>query len=228
MRSPRQNHKDHQQQHHQHQQQREYIQRRHMVGSNFDLGIGGTLPSRSNWEGCLSDHPISNGPPSTTGPGSNWDRYDEKRGYEDESGLALDRSTTTPTFLRNHHHHARSNTKSGQRDYSGISGFEATSPMTATTPMTTSPITHSASMSTLRMFSPSTPARPGPSTISLAPESREPRRTEPQQHSVQEECVDATCTNACRKRPQRRRYPSGRIFKWHFPTADTLSGPECP
>ena len=71
MRSPHLNHKDHQQQQHQHQQQQRYIQRRNTIGSTFDLGMGVSLPSPSNWEGCLSDHPVSNGPPSTAGPGSN-------------------------------------------------------------------------------------------------------------------------------------------------------------
>ncbi|KAF9905976.1 hypothetical protein EC991_001135 [Linnemannia zychae] len=158
LKSPRQHHND-RLHHRQQQQQRGYVQRRNTIGSTFDLGMGVSLPSPSNWEGCLSDIPISNGPPSSAGLGSNWDRYDEKRGYDNEAGIGVDHSTTTPTFLR---HPVRGHTKPSQKDHTGVSGFETTSPMTATTPLSTSPITHSASMSTLRMFSPSTPRAAAP------------------------------------------------------------------
>ncbi|KAF9922536.1 hypothetical protein FBU30_007339, partial [Linnemannia zychae] len=159
LKSPRQRHRVHQKQYNQ-----GYIQHRNTIGSNFDLGMGVSLPSPSNWEGCLSDHPISNGPPSSVGPGSNWDRYDEKRGGLDDDGG--DRSTTTPTFLRSKTH---SSSKSGrQRDHAGNSGFEPSSPKMVPSPISTSPIAHSASMSTLRMFSPSIPRAQG---VSLSPES---------------------------------------------------------
>ncbi|KAG0278849.1 hypothetical protein BGZ95_002955, partial [Linnemannia exigua] len=170
LRSPRP-HLNDQHQHYprQKQQQRGYVQRRNTVGSTFDLGMGVALQSPSNWEGCLSDLPVNNGPPSSAGPGSNWDRYDEKRGYDDEGSMGGDHSMTTPTFLRNP---ARNNTKPGQKDTTGASGFEATSPMTATTPITTSPITHSSSMSTLRMFSPSTPRGTAPPLSPLRAENQ--------------------------------------------------------
>ncbi|KAG0320629.1 hypothetical protein BGZ99_004401 [Dissophora globulifera] len=94
------------QQDHHHQQQdlqdSNYVRRRNTIASNFENNMGVSMSSPSNWEGCLSDSPPNTATLTPRPPGS-WDKYDEKRAYNDEnSGIhfsaespALPPSSTT-------------------------------------------------------------------------------------------------------------------------------------
>ncbi|KAF9328876.1 hypothetical protein BG006_008005 [Podila minutissima] len=126
-------------------------QRRNTVGSAYDPNTAGvSLPSPSNWAGCLSDSPPSTAAAVPAGAGSQWDKFDEKRNYQDDTAVNSTDTTTMAQFpggSPNNQGEAQdgSHTPAGQM------------------------MTHSASMSSIRMFSPSSPRvlQPSPqSTVS--------------------------------------------------------------
>ncbi|KAF9426463.1 hypothetical protein BGZ94_006490 [Podila epigama] len=106
-------------------------QRRSTIGSAFDANSTGVpLPSPSNWAGCLSDSPPSTALPAPSGTGSQWDKYDEKAGYHDDEMAAKSMEAAKQ--------------QSGDSvDINRTAGAQQ--------------IAHSASMSSMPMFSPTSP-----------------------------------------------------------------------
>ncbi|KAF8941381.1 hypothetical protein BGZ58_010173 [Dissophora ornata] len=117
------------------QQRQYYIQRRNTIGSNRDNGVGVSLPSPSNWQGCLSDSPPNTAAPVPGPPGSQWDKYDEKRPNKDE---------TTGAFLSTESL-ALSPSQSRKN-----SGYDGSIPVRSV-------MAHSDSLASMRAFLPSSP-----------------------------------------------------------------------
>ncbi|KAG0082868.1 hypothetical protein BGZ92_011290, partial [Podila epicladia] len=114
-------------------------QRRNTVGSAYDPNAAGmSLPSPSNWAGCLSDSPPSTAAAVPAGAGSQWDRFDEKKSYQDDTAVNSTDTTTTAQFPGG----------SPNNQIEAQDGIR--------TPVGQM-MTHSASMSSIRMFSPSSP-----------------------------------------------------------------------
>ncbi|KAG0038482.1 hypothetical protein BGZ82_000101 [Podila clonocystis] len=123
-------------------------QRRSTIGSAYDANAAGvSLPSPSNWAGCLSDSPPSTAAAVPIGTGSRWDKFDEKKGYQDDTAVNSTGTTTVPHFP------GRSpNNQGAAQDGSQTPAGQM--------------MTHSASMSSIRMFSPSSPR-----VVQLSPQS---------------------------------------------------------
>lgn len=122
-------------------------QRRSTVGSALDANAAGvSLPSPSNWAGCLSDSPPSTAAPVPGGAGSQWDKFDEKKGYQDDT--AVNSTDMAPLA-----HFLGSPSKQGEAQ----DGSQTPTGQT---------MTHSASLSSIRMFSPSSPR-----VVQLSPQS---------------------------------------------------------
>ncbi|KAG0341312.1 hypothetical protein BG000_009552 [Podila horticola] len=123
-------------------------QRRSTVGSAYDANAAGvSLPSPSNWAGCLSDSPPSTAAAVPAGAGSQWDKFDEKKRHQDDTVV---NSTDTTTIA-----HFAGGSPNNQGDAQDGSQTPAGQMMT-----------HSASMSSIRMFSPSSPR-----VLQLSPQS---------------------------------------------------------
>ncbi|KAG0026496.1 hypothetical protein BGZ81_006315 [Podila clonocystis] len=123
-------------------------QRRSTIGSAYDANAAGvSLPSPSNWAGCLSDSPPSTAAAVPIGAGSQWDKFDEKKGYQDDTAVNSTDTTTIPHF-------------SGRSPNNQGAAHDGS--QTPTGQM----MTHSASMSSIRMFSPSSPR-----VVQLSPQS---------------------------------------------------------
>ncbi|KAF9178756.1 hypothetical protein BGZ51_007521 [Haplosporangium sp. Z 767] len=121
--------------------QRFYSQRKNTTGSNFDNGAGGTLQSPSNWQGCLSDSPPSTAAP-VSGVGSQWDKYDEIP----NSSI---NATTPGNRIR-----ARAEHHGNQGQNVVVSDYDVTT--LAASPRSAQ-MSHSASMTSMRAFSPTSP-----------------------------------------------------------------------
>ncbi|KAG0210462.1 hypothetical protein BGX28_009272 [Mortierella sp. GBA30] len=144
----------------QHSQQ--HPQRRSTVGSDFENGAI-PLPSPSNWQGCLSDSP-----PSTAAPvaGSQWDKYDDKQRSHPHEG---DRQSTalnsagvraekgTSVQPRTKGDKSRHGEQDGQHVV--VSDYDAVidSPRVLSTSPKSAQMTHSASMTSIRGFAPTSP-----------------------------------------------------------------------
>ncbi|KAF9388213.1 hypothetical protein CPB97_001441 [Podila verticillata] len=113
-------------------------QRRSTVGSAFDANTAGvSLPSPSNWAGCLSDSPPPTAAPVPGGAESQWDKFDEKKGYQDDTAVNSTDIAPLAHFLGSPSNQAEA--QDGTQTPAGQM------------------MTHSASLSSIRMFSPSSP-----------------------------------------------------------------------
>jgi len=124
--------------------------RRNTTGSNFDNGGGvHSLPSPSNWEGCFSDSPPP-GPTSATGAApSQWER--QYAGVGDRRLFTSDEVAGTPSI-------AARRSQSGDRTTLVVEDHSrqqqgGLSPVS----LRATPMSHSASLSSIRIFSPTSP-----------------------------------------------------------------------
>ncbi|KAG0345874.1 hypothetical protein BG004_002866 [Podila humilis] len=118
-------------------------QRRSTVGSAYDANVGGTVASPSNWAGCLSDSPPATAAPIPSNTGTHWDKYEEKEGRNRDNACAEVNSTETRVTSSR-----VPGATPGQYNGDGDNDNQTT---------TGQLMTHSTSLSSIRMFSPSTP-----------------------------------------------------------------------